>query len=127
MTHKSGSASANRVAWRSHDAASSGQVTTVSTVPPADSQRRVNAVTAAAAAERPPPTATLRAPRRSASSVILRSSARPGLACDPAGSQARPGGSRGDNVISRSSQQSTLLRHSRPLGHALQTTAAAVP
>ena len=97
-THRSGSAAANRVACRSHDAASSGQVTTVSTVPPPASQREAKAVTAAAAsAERPRPTATLRAPRPSASSVIRCSSA-PGL--DPAASQARPDGSRGDNVIS---------------------------
>ena len=98
MIHRSGSAAANRVACRSHDAASSGQVTTVSTVAPLASQRRAKAVTAAAtAAERPRPMATLRAPRLSASSVIRLNSAPAGP--DPALSQARPDDSRGDNVI----------------------------
>jgi len=79
-------------------AAAVGQVTTVSTVAPLASQRRAKAAAAsAAAAERPRPMATLRAPQLSASSVIRLNSASAGP--DPAVSQARPDGSRGDNVI----------------------------
>ena len=60
--------------------------------------RGAKAVTAsAAAAERPRPMATLRAPGLSESSVIRLNSAPAGP--DPAVSQARPDGSRGDNVI----------------------------
>jgi hypothetical protein len=100
MTHRSGSAAANRVACRSQDAASSGQVTS-STIRPSPSHRRAKAAAvAAASAERPRPMAMVMAPRRRASSAMRFSSAPvasfPGLAAG----RTTSAGSRGDSVIS---------------------------
>jgi hypothetical protein len=105
MTHRSGFAAANRVAWRSQDAAFSGQVTTHSTVRVLPSQRRANLLAArAAAADRPRPIATMLTFLSIASSSTRSSSAWVASvsACASALWCAIVTGSRGDMVISAS-------------------------
>lgn len=100
ITHRSGSAAANRVACRSQDAASSGQVTMSSTIRSSPSQRRARAATAAAArAERPRPMTMVRASRRRASSATWFSSAAAAPFPGRAARRTTPAGSRGDAVI----------------------------
>src|SRR5205807_9957430 len=98
MTHRSGSAAANRVAWRSQDAADSGQVTVQLTLPPAGWMRRAKPAAALVAArDLPLPIAMARAPRLRASSVMRLSSA--SVASVSAVSPATPGGISGEAVL----------------------------